>query len=322
MKFGTKNIKECSAKNILSQVSEYDIFNYYITGLEKPNKPFRSEIRKDHSPTCRVSLLNNGWRYKDFGTGEHFTCFGYVMEKYGLKYVEALRVISIDFGLGLTYTETVKKIPKIPKEVLVGRDMRPQKETIIKIVSRKWYKEALEYWEQYNISENILNKFDVVPIEGYYINNTYYDKRSELAFCYQFGNFKYKVLVPYSKYKWTSNAASIQGLNQLKPGGLLFITSSLKDVMTLDSIGYKAIAPQSENTLLSKKLFNKLKKNFDELVVYYNNDAPGIQAAVDHCAKYKINTIANPEGEPKDPSDFVKEYNSQSLKKLLQQYGF
>jgi hypothetical protein len=323
MKFGTKNVREITKEVILETISEYDIFNHYIISLEGPNKPFCSELRKDHSPTCRVSLLGAGWIYKDFGTGDTYTCFTYVMEKYNLKYTEALRVISIDFGLGLTYKEVAKKA-KIPIQVLTGGgDLKPKENVDIKIVSKPWTSEGLEYWEEYGINQTILETYSVVQLAGYYMNHKYFNTK-ELAFCYQFGNFRYKILKPDNDFKWITNASSsiVQGLAQLKPGGLLFITSSLKDVMTLHGLGYKAIAPQSENTLIKRSLFKKLKENFSNIVIYYNNDQPGIEAARDHSVKYGVEYIRNPEGEPKDPSDYVKQYNKESLKQLLEHYGF
>jgi hypothetical protein len=323
MKFGTKNIKKLKAETILESISEYDIFRFYIPTFKKPNVSFCSELRKDHNPTCKISKLNSGWRYKDFGTGETFNCWDYVMEKYGLKYIEALKVISIDFGLGLTSGPGIDKVAKIPKEVLLGNDIAAKSVSEIRVVSRKWQQRDLDYWKIYNIDQKLLDFYKVIPITGYYLDNYYFDLKKEMAFCYQFGNFKYKILRPTSDYKWINNAAGVvQGLAQLKPGGLLFITSSLKDIMTLASIGYKSVAPQSENTLISKSLITKFKENFDEVVLYLNNDEPGIAAAIEQAEKYGILYITNPEGEPKDPSDYVKEYNPESLKQLLKHYGF
>ncbi len=322
MKYGTKNTRELSADLILQYITEYDIFKYYISSLKSPNKSFCSELRKDNNPTCKVSLLSKGWRYKDFGTGVSMGCFNYIMQKYNLNYPEALKVISIDFNLGLTVGE---KINKIPKELLIGKKYEPKKDANVQIVSRSWKCEDLDYWSKYNINKNLLNKYLVKPLKGFYLNSLYINLKREMGFAYCFGNHKYKIMRPNApkEFKWTSNTGEVvQGLLQLKPGGLLFITSSYKDVMSLKSIGYKSIAPQSEMALISKKLINKLKDNFEEIVIYYNNDGPGIQSSINHSKKYGFDYIVHPEGEPKDPSDFIKKYSPKQLKQLLQHYGF
>ena len=318
MKFGTSHVKDITAALILEHVSEFDIFKQYITALEKPNTPFCSELRKDHNPTCRVSNLTSGWIYKDFGSGDKYTCFTYVMEKYGLSYPETLRVIATDFNIIQGKHKKLTAI--IPKELIIGSE--PKEMADIKIVSTSWHYTYLEYWKQYNIYRDTLDKYNVKPIKGYYINGQYIQTK-DMSFAYCFGNHRYKILRPNNEYKWMSNTGDvIQGLAQLKPGGLLFITSSLKDVMTLDSIGYKAVAPQSETALIPEAVMKKFKKHFDEVVVYYNNDAPGIKASIEHSEVYKVHYIVNSEGDPKDPSDFVKEYNPDKLKQLLKHYGF
>lgn len=319
MKFGTGHIKKLTAENILNEITEWQIFKYYISALDSPNMPFCSEIRKDNNPTCRVSLLNKGWVYKDFGNGDTYNCFTYVQEKYGLKFIEALKVINSDFGLRLGDDTSNKSIPKVAKEILTGEDVKP---TDIRIVSKKWDSEGLNYWKQYNINQDILDRYHVKQLEGYYLNDKYFNK-SGLTFAYCFGQHRYKILRPNDSFKWLSNAGGVvQGINQLKPGGLLFITSSLKDVMTLVSLGYKAVAPQSENTLISQGTINKFKAHFTEVILYLNNDAPGIAASLEQSEKYGMHYIVNPAGEPKDPSDYVKRYNADSLKQLLKHYGF
>lgn len=321
--FSTKGCDVLSEKTILERISEFDIFKYYISDLEKPNTPFCSELRKDSTPTCRVSLLNKGYVYKDFGTGDTYSCFQYVQTKYGLKWFEALKVIATDFKLGLGPESNRKKAKPIVRDLL-GKEPKPVKQVDMKIVPRdKLSAQDIRYWLQYNITPCILSLYKVQPISHYYLNSVVIKvPKEEMAFAYNFGNYKYKILRPTGgTYKWTNNSGGIiQGLKQLPATGeTLFITSSLKDVMSLRSIGELAVAPQSENTLIDLKLVNKFKEKFKHVVLYYNNDVPGIQAAEEHAKLYDIPYIYHPEGDEKDPSDYIKENGIKHYKQLLEQ---
>lgn len=320
--FSTEGHDVLSREAILKRISEFDIFRYYISGLEKPNQPFCSELRKDHSPTCRVSLLGVGYRYKDFGTGDTYTCFAYVQAKYGLKSYEALRVIAADFRLGLDNYTPVRRTRKPIIEVLTGVET-VAKETLIKIVPKEFTKADINYWLQYNITPCLLKKYNVKSISNYYLNNSVINiPKAERAFAYCFGNYKYKILRPDNPdWKWTNNAGGIiQGLKQLPKGGdIMYITSSLKDVIVLDSLGFNSVAPQSENTLIDVKLIEKFKKYYNHVVIYYNNDKPGIEAAEEHSKYYNLPYIYHPEEDPKDPSDYVKEKGILKYKQLMEE---
>ena len=58
--YNTKGYQILSAENILKKVTEYDIFKYYISGLEAPGKKFCSELRKDRNPSCSIKILTSG----------------------------------------------------------------------------------------------------------------------------------------------------------------------------------------------------------------------------------------------------------------------
>lgn len=65
-----------------------------------------------------------------------------------------------------------------------------------------------------------------------------------------------------------------------KTGEYLVVTKSLKDVMTLYSLGIPAIAPISENCFLSESQYNRLKERFKYIVLLYDNDRPGLRSMV------------------------------------------
>ena len=44
-------------ETILDKVSEYQIFKYYCTHFEEPDKKFKSDLREDKTPTVSISML-------------------------------------------------------------------------------------------------------------------------------------------------------------------------------------------------------------------------------------------------------------------------
>ena len=54
----------------------------------------------------------------------------------------------------------------------------------------------------------------------------------------------------------------------------------MKDCMTLYSLGVAAIAPISENCFLSEAQYKRLKERFKHIVIFYDNDRPGLSAMI------------------------------------------
>ena len=80
-------------------------------------------------------------------------------------------------------------------------------------------------------------------------------------------------------FRFLSNTPKslIQGARQLpNEGNLLVITKSMKDCAALHELGIPAIAPCSEVLFVSKSQLQALKKRFKNIIVFYDNDLPGI----------------------------------------------
>ena len=324
--YNTKGYKILSTENILKKVTEYDIFKYYITGLEGPGKKFCSEIREDKNPSCSIKVFSSGKAlYKDWASGDSYDCFKYIQHKYNLTYYECLKVISNDFNLGFEYED----IELVKTMGVIGNHIKKQpkySDTKIRIVSIPFTQTGKTYWECYGITPEILALYNVKQISHYYINNTLISiPKKEVAFSYAFGNYKYKILRPFNKeWKWINNADAtiVQGITQLPEcGDTLFITKSLKDVMVLSKLKFDAIAPQSENTAIPLDTIVKLKHSWNRVVIYYDNDVPGVAAAELHSELYKTGYIHNKIGHPKDLSDYYVRYGGTDsyamVKKLL-----
>lgn len=303
--------------SILLKISEYDIFKFYCSSFIEVNKVFKSELRKDRSPSCCIQSYQNKLFYKDFATGDSVDCFGYVQKRFNCTFHESLRIIANDFGLISVKKRLNDTLPIIHEKVSYK-----QANTVIEVFKRSWDINDYYFWQKYKIDVKTLEKFEVLPLKFAFINNMRIDnKKSSLLYAYKFEDF-YKIYRPMEiKFKWFSNTKSknIQGFKQLiDKGDVLIITKSLKDIMVLYTMGFNSIAPQSESSMIPEDIMIDLKNRFKTIICLYDNDVTGILQAEILCKKYDIYSFFIPKFTgSKDISDFVKDYSLEQGKKLI-----
>ena len=91
--------KPLTKESVWEYISEWEIFKKYIHRLVEPNRSFIAELRDEDNASCRVTMLNGRYRYKDFAEEGTLDCFAYVQKKFGLTYHQALQKVVTDFGL-------------------------------------------------------------------------------------------------------------------------------------------------------------------------------------------------------------------------------
>jgi|TARA_R110000796_G_scaffold242663_1_gene364803 hypothetical protein len=327
LKIRKLNTEKLHTETILNRISEYDIFRYYCPNFKQLNVKFCSELRDDKTPSVSIGVVNNKLLYKDFGYPEHsFGSFGYVQHKYGCDFIAALKIIDCDFNLGIVdHADDVKSTMGYIGYKQTAPEL-VEKVTIIKKRKRDWNVNDKNFWSNYLINKNILFTFGVEPITHYWINSNRFTCKS-VTYAYRFGK-KYKIYAPYeTDNKWASNTNKkiIQGYKQLpETGDLCIITSSLKDVMCLFSMGIPAIALQSEMQIPEEKTIKELQTRFKKVAVFYDNDFdkpnnPGQTMAAKICQKYyPIKNIVIPDVyKLKDPSDYIAHFKSHGGLKTL-----
>lgn len=321
--------RELSYDNVFEKISPYDVFKYYIKDFEDVNVKFCSELRKDSTPTCSIFKTGDTLLYKDFGTGDCMNCVQYVQTRYNLTFFEALKVINSDFNLKLggyaTMPPTLNVVGVADKSIDINKIK--ERETYIQVQARDWNKNIdKSFWkDKYSITVKDLKKYNIIPLNYIWVNDNMIntDYITYGYFLGQIGDRElWKIYSPYSKtMKWISNVPKdvIQGARQLpEKGNKLYITSSLKDVIVLYKLGLNAIAPSSENTILPPDKIEEYKSRFGELVLFNDNDKPGIEASKTLSEVYGCTYIHIPiEYSQKDPSDFVKDYGYQKLKQVM-----
>jgi len=339
MSYGNRVV---SKENILSKVSEYDIFKAYISNFKEIGTLFRSELRKDNNPSCKIYLSGKKLNYFDFSTGDSLNCFNYIMKRYAVDFIGALCMINRDFCLGFNNLNSgsLPTAPNInPKTYnLKDEDLEEYKVPVtLKVYRRKWEKIDGTYWkDKYGIGVKILKKFNIFPVKSLTMHSRKGFKninRDKICYGYYFGKLSdgrdswkiYQPLAKNKKQKWLSNVTSetLQGFDQLpRLGERLIITKSLKDVMVLHKLGIPAIAPHGEAMRIPQEVIQGLRNRFSQIVFLYDNDEAGEKAAKKLESIHHIKAIFLPKDTEKDPSDFVEKFGYDKLKTFLNNINY
>lgn len=298
---------------ILSKVTEYDIYARYI-GQFKVGFIYNSPFRKDKNPSFGIfqSKKTGKLLFKDHGNGECGDVIKFVELYTGLtNYNDVLNRIVSD--MSITNNTKLKSIKKYESN-----------ETIIGVVRQDWTDIDINYWSQFSITLDTLNKFNVSSIKYYLCNGIVKGiyKENNPMYAYKVYDH-FKIYRPYAdKYtKWRNNLSEtdIQGFQQLpSKGDLLIITKSLKDVMCLYEMGYYAISPSSESTFIPNKALNLLKKRFKRILLCFDRDAPGIRNMRKIHKQTGLNGfLVHKKYHSKDISDAVKNNGFETIKNWL-----
>lgn len=324
-----KVMRPLTRANVLAKVNQFDIFNCYCTPFTKLNKSFRSELRDDKRPTCSICKVGDKLVYRDFAIVERsMDCFNYIQEKYSVNFSQALEMINQDFNLGLI---SFVKLVYSPKATITRTDFDistvPEYIVEIRVKIRDWSSADKDYWNgKYDLHRSTLELFGVHPLQGFFINGRYTGCGSNVYGYYNGrmldGREAWKIYHPFGEKseKWRSNCldGTMQGWDQLPAtGDLCIITKSLKDVMVLYQLGIPAVAPQAESNNLDTEKVNELKTRFKNVLILYDNDAPGKKAAEKFSEEFNIPAVYMPEGT-KDASDFVELYGVDVLNAYIQ----
>lgn len=305
---------EITLDNILSKVTEYDIYSAYI-GNFKIGMIYNSPFRKDKNPSfgCYYSRTSKQLMFKDHGTGDCGNVIKFVSLITGLtKYNDIL----IDIVNKLKITNDT--------QLVSSKHYIPSTETVIGVVRQEFTSIDTDYWGQFNISIDTLKKFNVSSIKYYLCNGIvkgiYKDTNPMYAYKV-YNNFKiYRPLADkYTKWRNNLTETDIQGFKQLpKTGDILIITKSMKDVMCLYEMGIPAISPSSESTFIPDKALNQLRKRFKRIIILFDRDVSGVK----YLRKMSLKTglegmLVHRKFKAKDISDAIKINGFDIIKKWL-----
>ena len=292
-------------------LKDEQIYQYYFGDIEL-GKKYHSPIReKDPNPSLVFMVYNGKVYWKDFGATniEFHDAIGFVKE---LKSFEEGEPFTRREAVDLIFEELVNK-GKAPK-----RTPRVKEKPVLfyEVDWREMELFEMVFWDKLHIEHRRLNKFNVKAVEGLYLNCSFLWKSMPGDPMYVYlSEYKdsFKTYRPYAgekinKFKGIANGHIIEGWNALpKFGDICLINSSLKDTMVMDKAGYPGCNPTSENALaiiLDKA--RELNARFKEVVIFFDNDKPGIEAAkkLSRLTGWKYIYLP-PMYWAKDPSDLV-----------------
>ena len=300
-------------EDVLKKISEYDIFVKYMGFKPVLGNLYSSPLREDKDPSFGLFKSNKTGSilFKDLGTGECGDCFklACLLEHKTPKEI---------YG-DLINDNSQKLIKKSQGPIPVK-----QYDSIDIVVDDiPFTVEGLAFWNDFGITEDTLNLYNVKQIKRFWSNGFEYwtSSKSKPMFSY-FVYDKVKIYRPfYKRLRFYSNCTNIdiQGLQQLDyTKDTVFITKSMKDLMLLHELGYTAVAPNGEGHTIPDKLLSHLRKKFKKVIILYDRDLPGLKAAKKLWGSNRdFDFMFTPRQTEKDLSDYYKRFGKSKTLQLI-----
>jgi hypothetical protein len=307
----------------LNDIPREWVFEHYLNLTERlcgQSLKIKSAFNiNDKVPSMCIYTDNRGfYRFKDFSSGFNGDGLSLVMHMFNLegRGAASFRIMN-DYNIYIS-NNTYERI-----------DYKPQNKYVVSDYEiRHWNTLDQAYWKNFKISSRILKRFNVFPLS--YYTMTKEDEGQLLDTINIQGNFiygyfrsdgtLYKIYTPKNKEnKFIKVKDYIQGSDQLEfKSKYLIITSSLKDLMSFETLGItgiEVIAPDSENSTIPESFMSPLLKKYQKIIVLFDNDEPGINSAIKYQTKYGFNYINL--NMSKDLSDSVKDFGVNAVREML-----
>lgn len=270
---------------------------------------------KDSRPSMVLYIHDTGkYKFKDFSSGLQGDAVDLLRHYYNISREEAFDK-AYDLYKASGETEFIRE------------EYVPAEKKISDYVIRKWNTLDANYWTDYKIGSDTLEKHNVKPLASYNFTIEQNGNTNVMVFqnefCYGFfrnNDELYKIYNPKSKKtKFVKVKNYIQGHDQLEfKSKWLMITSSLKDLMVFKLLGFKnieCIAPDSENTMLTEKQIEFYKKRYELITVLFDNDVAGKESAKKYNQLFNLPVI--PFEVEKDLAECVKQHGIENTKVFL-----
>lgn len=328
-----------------------DIFSYYL-GKECLKKKFKSPFRSgDNRPSCHLYLNEppgeQAYYYlQDFGdsrcSGNAFAIAARVLNmSIRNDFKAVLERIDQDLCLGV-FEENKGKYSSKPQfnRAAIKQEISKNKTSSIKTfmpVIQEFMSWELEYWNKYGIDVNTLRRYHVHSLrsvtfykaDGKSFN--IFGSKAIPAYGYFFNDMKgIKVYRPKAENRFLYGGdlpmPYVFGWEQLQENGdMVFITGGEKDVLSLASHGYNAIAFNSETAKIPADKIKLLSQRFRKIIFLYDSDTTGIKESKsrveEHNGNYNVFRLELPLSgtkQEKDISDyFALGRTTQDLQKLI-----
>lgn len=316
------SIKLITKDYILNRVTEEDIYKHY-TNIEPDIKErYCNPLREDEQAGCKFYVSKNTGKLKfvDYSHRKEYDCFDIVQEMYDLSFKQALIHIGVNMKI-----INIPPNERLSVKHIVNKNKVNRYNVNIIVDVRNYTQKDYNFWMQFNINKLVLRTFNVYPINNAWLDYTdreqliYTNDIKNPGYCYYFGDKNYKLYFPFTKSNklrkfYHVNTNILQGYKQLPiTGKYVVITKSMKDVMSMYSLGIAACAPMSENIFIRDVYINALKQRFDYVFSLMDRDYTGVKMAQHLKKTYDIQPLMFTTQDEKDFSDNIKKYGYQYM---------
>lgn len=307
------------------------LFEYLLdlkTPLQGLDQKIRSPFSRDTNASFSIYKTEEGpYRFKCFSTGikgNPFDLFVALEKKAGreISYKEATTRLTEAFKNGEgVIARSVSKEPGI---------ILNTKAKVTAWEMNRWDKEHLAFWSQFDISQDILEEYNVCVLKKFVMHKLLegvekeyiFENKMQFGYCRKDGSL-HKIYKPGTKPKAIKvGSGYLEGEDQcLKPKENLLITKSTKDIMGfrgLEIDGWDAVSCDSENVIISKKVIEEKKAIYKRITVLFDNDQAGELAGLEYQNRYGIVPIKL-DMPGKDITDNIRDYSGTVTRLKLMQ---
>ena len=281
-------------ESILNLVTQEEIFELVFNFKPQEFDYVVSPLRKDRTPGCWFTYHTNGVLYFiDFGHSRtHSDCFNMVQDFFKFS----------NFYLTLEYIHKTLIQGKVGlKPIVIKEEIKTSTKEKVKLLieARPFNFADAQFWSQYEIKKKHLIEDRVFATQKVFALNTKSGSHiidcKDIAYSYNaFPESRKKIYFPMrqGKRRFLTNCTKndVGGINSLVSYGKeLIITKAYKDYRVLKNRGKNVVWFQNEGMIPNDLILNLLVRNFVSVIVWFDNDQPGIVAS--ERIKNHINTL-------------------------------
>lgn len=278
-------LNKLTKDNILNlTVGGSEIFKFYIVDFTEFGRALKSPLRIDNQPSASVFKSHSGvYLYKDFAEGKVLNAIDFVMNLKSINYREAMELINKDLGLG--FSEAAKKVD------FEGGG-------------------TLNYWKQYNLTSEVLDKYRVDTWGKFKTNNGIEVRATKTnpIFSFKIAEDAYKIYMPLVgnkkfKHQWVGQKpreyCDVYGVEQLPEHcATILIVEGLKDCVVsngnLNDDGIWAVGIDNIGTGINSRVLELLKSKCDNLVFCLDIDERGLEGSSKKSTMYGLRNFILP----------------------------
>lgn len=305
--YGLRNF--LSIEDMFREYSQEQLMEYYLGIPVDFDSLVCSPLRNDTKPTAGFAYSQKGRLFfRDFSGHFFGDVFEVVKFKNNCSYMDALQIMSDDIE---------KRLIEGSKVVYEGERRRRS----IRVSERKLNSYDYLYWYNYGVRDKMLEYAAVTGLNSAWVENSrvFTSSLTYPGFLYKFYH-GVKAYMPNYRVRFLCNTLELQRLPHKHTGKTCIITKSYKDVIVCYTLGYHAVAPQSESTPITEAQWELLQSRFSNFILLYDNDEAGFLNAEKESLKLGIPSFYLDKAVAKDIAEFRMKCGREQAISILEKF--